>query len=199
MPDQKRGLLSTRDALLARSDALAAGEPNFARYLTYTVQATDAEDLAAYGPGQIEFLLRESYGRIGQRDPTRHVIHFWRPPGENSPEIIEVFSPDMPFLVDSVLGAIRAKGGAIRLMAHPVLPLDPESHRVLEGFDTPGAMRESMLHVHIDPLPTAEARAEMQREIDEVLEAVKVAVAGWRPMLERLRRVVADQIGRAHV
>ena len=104
MPDQKRTPSTTRDILLARSEVLASQEPNFARFLAYTINAADAEDLAAHTPERMEVFLRESYSRIGQRDGSHHTINFWRPVGEDSPEIIEVFSPDMPFLVDSVLG-----------------------------------------------------------------------------------------------
>jgi glutamate dehydrogenase len=97
----------------------------------------------------------------------------------------------MPFIVDSVLAAVRARGGAIRLVSHPVLPLDPETFRVLAEPE-PGARQESFLHLHIDPLPDDAARAAMTAEIGEVLDEVAAAVRGWRPMLERLRQLVQD-------
>src|SRR5690606_6655 len=105
------------------------------------------------------------------------------------PEIIEVFSADMPFIVDSVLAAIRARGGTIRFMSHPILIFDPATFRVLE-MPAAGTRHESFLHIHIDPLPDDEMRQAMRREIDEVMVEVARAVAGWRPMLERVQRVI---------
>src|SRR5690606_15975017 len=103
--------------------------------------------------------------------------------------IVEIFSADMPFIVDSVLAAIRAKGGVVRYLSHPILHVDPATYRVLESA-APGSRLESFLHVHIDPLASADARSDMQAELDGVLTEVARAVAGWRPMLERVRSVV---------
>jgi glutamate dehydrogenase len=119
------------------------------------------------------------------------VIFDFEPEGTEQAEHFEIFSTDMPFIVDSVLAAIRAKGGTIRFLSHPVLHLDPESHRVLDA-EAPVSISESLLMVHIAPLEDAGQRAAMIAEIDGTLTEVYRATRSWRTMLERLRRLVED-------
>jgi glutamate dehydrogenase len=181
--------LETRSALLARAQVFSASEPSFARFLAATTAATDPEDLKTRSPDVLDALWRESYERLGKRDPAPHKVYFLPPANAGHPEIIEVFSADMPFIVDSVLAAIRAKGGTIRFMSHPILIYDPATNRVLEQ-PAPGSRQESFLHIQIDPLPEDGTRDAMRTEIDEVMGEVARTVGGWRPMLERVHRVI---------
>ena len=183
----------THAALIARGKALAATEPNYARFLLYTVRSLDPDDLGPYSAAVVDSELRRAYALLERRGNDSHFIQASTPDVLvlDAPEIIDIFAPDMPFIVDSVLAAIRSKGGHIRLVAHPVLPLDPQSYRVLNE-PTPQSRQESFLHLHIDPLPDEAARAAILREVAEVLDEVARVVRGWRPMLERLRQLVQD-------
>jgi glutamate dehydrogenase len=181
--------IETRTNLLARARAHGQNEPSFGRFLEAAAEATDPEDLALHSPDVLETLWRSSYERLGKRDPSPHRIYFLPPADLGHPEIIEVFSADMPFIVDSVLAAIRARGGTIRFMSHPILVFDPATFRVLER-PAVGTRPESFLHIHIDPLPDAETRRAMEQEIDETMVEVARTVRGWRPMLERVQRLV---------
>jgi glutamate dehydrogenase len=183
----------THAALLARGRALTASEPNYARFLLRAVHATDPDDLSPYSPDVIEAEFHRAHALLEKRAGATHFVQITQSdtvaPG--SPETIDIFTPDMPFIVDSVLAAVRARGGTIRFVSHPVLPLDPESLDVL-GAAEAGARQESFLHLHVDPLPDEAARAAMTAEIGEVLDEVAAAVRGYRPMLERLRTLVRD-------
>jgi len=178
-----------RASLLSRAQAYADSEPGFARFLKAVTEAADPEDLATLAPEMLEQLFRQSYERLGRRGLGSHETYIIPPLDDGHPEIIEVFSADMPFIVDSVMAAIRARGGAIRFMTHPILIFDAATFRVLEA-PAAGTRPESFLHIHIDPLPNDAARHAMRREIDEVMGEVARVVAGWRPMLERLHRVI---------
>ncbi len=190
--DGSRGA-RTHAALTARGKALMGSEPNYARFLLYTVRATDPDDFAPHSVAEIDAELRRSYALLDRRGRANCFIQFTAPDvlTVHAPEIVDIFTADMPFIVDSVLAAIRAKGGVVRLISHPVLPLDPATHRVLHE-PLPGSQRESFLHLHIDPLPDAAARQAMTEEIAGVLDEVGQAVRGWRPMLERMRRMVQE-------
>ncbi len=181
----------TRAELLERAKGLSSSEPNFARFLRAAVLATDGEDLAAYSAEVLEANFREAYTYLGKREGRTHQVFIRPPEHPGHPEIVEIFSADMPFIVDSVLAAIRAKGGSIKFMAHPVLELDLESHRLLDA-PTPGSTSESFLQVHIDPLPDDTVRNAMIDEIDGVLTDVSRATRSWRAMLSRVQRVVQE-------
>ena len=180
----------TRAALLRRGQALLASEPGIGRFLTLAVEAADPEDVAAYGAKSLEAIFRASFARIAKRGDSAAWVEISAPEGKTKspPQIIDIVTRDTPFIVDSVLAAIRARGGVIRLMTHPVLPFDPRTAGLF-GTVMPDAERLSFLHVHIDPVADAAA---MQAEIEVVLGEVACAVKGWRPMLERLRLAIED-------
>ncbi|MBN9316596.1 MAG: NAD-glutamate dehydrogenase [Devosia sp.] len=184
-------LLDRRAALVARAEGYLSTEPSFARFLRAVAEATDPEDLGTRGLDELEAVFRRSYGRLGKRELASHNIYVDPPAHPGEPETVEVFCADMPFIVDSVLAAIRARGGVIRSLSHPILKFDPATYRVLEA-PGPGSRLESFLHVEIDPLPGLVEREALQGEIDDTLTDVGRAVAGWRPMLARVRRAMTD-------
>jgi glutamate dehydrogenase len=184
-------LLDRRAALIARADGYLSTEPSFARFLRSVAEATDPEDFGTRSTDELEAIFRRSYGRLGKRELASHNVYIDPPGHPGEPETVEVFSADMPFIVDSVLAAIRARGGVIRSLSHPILKFDPATYRVLE-MPGPGSRLESFLHVEIDPLTSLVEREAMQGEIDDTLTDVGRAVAGWRPMLARVKRAMTD-------
>src|SRR5690349_11202616 len=139
-------IADTRRGLTDRATELKETEPNFARFFLAAINAANPEDLGQFPVAVFEAAIRKSYTRLGKREGKSHVVFDFQPEAPGGAERLEIFSADMPFIVDSVLAAIRAKGGTIRFMAHPVLHLDPESHRLLEG-PKPGSLAESLLIV----------------------------------------------------
>ncbi len=179
----------------AHARKLAARDPGFALFFTKAVQATDDRDLAGIRPEDFEAILRRSYARLGEREAGQHSVSVRRPekPLPHPTQIIDVFVDDMPFVVDSTLAAIRAQGGTIRLMTHPILPVDASaSPWKIQAEPKPDSHLESFLQVHIDPIGDEERTKALRTEIDSVLDEVRLTVRGWRPMLERLRRLVQD-------
>ncbi len=182
---------TVRDALLERAGSFDASEPNFARFLRFTTAATEDDDLDRLRPDQLEALWRRSYGRLGHRNAGEHAVYV-NTVGDY--DVIDVFSADMPFIVDSTLAAIRAHGGTIRFLTHPILPVDPESFRVLE-VRTPAGALESFLQIHIDALPDDHSRMSLAAEIDATLIDASRVSAGWKQMLDRLYSA-AEALGR---
>ena len=113
-----------------KGPAIVAGqEPNFARFLSHTTNAAKDDDLDDCRPEDLEALWREAYVRLGKRGAeTTHQIHTGE--GAGGHQIIDIFSANMPFIVDSVLATIRAHGGAIRFLTHPILPDSPGVSRI---------------------------------------------------------------------
>jgi glutamate dehydrogenase len=161
-------VIDTKRGLMDRAEELRETEPNFARFLLATVAATDPDDLDGTSTAIVEAMLRKTYTRLGKREGRSHVVFDFPPEHAGHNDLIEIFSSDMPFIVDSVLAAIRSKGGTIRFMTHPVLHLDPESHRLLDEA-APVSVNESLLLVQIAPITDAEQRKALLAEIDGTL------------------------------
>ncbi len=188
-------LTADRAAFSAHAETLAGTDPAFARFYAETVDATETEDLAALTPDSFAAILRTSFARFGQRGEAPHLISIWTPEGEtpSGVQVLDVYVEDMPFLLDSVLGALRAEGLGIRLIAHPILAVEcsEDGWHFHDGDANPETLAyESFVHIHFDPVGDAETLARLEAELEAVLKDVRIVVDSWRPMLERLRELV---------
>jgi glutamate dehydrogenase len=162
-----------------RIAALGKSEPGFARFLANAIKSADEQDLALYSPETLEKLLGRTFSHIGERTQGKPDIRLWTS-GDTAPDditIIDIYSADTPFIVDSALAAIRAAGGAIRFMTHPVAFVDPATSpwTVLDA-PTEGARTESVLQVHIDTPADTATRDLIATELTQTMIAVRQAV-----------------------
>ena len=169
------GVHANRPAMLERAAALESEDAGFAQFLRSAVLATDVEDLARQTPDAFEAILRQSYSHLLAYDGVGSRLSARLPEQVGDPLVIDIVSPDMPFIVDSALAALRAGGGTVRLFAHPVV-------RQADGRAL------SVLHIHSDPVSDLPA---LVAEIDATMGDVGRAVHDWQPMLDRLRKAIA--------
>src|SRR4051812_35759703 len=92
---------------------------------------------------------------------------------------LAVVNDDMPFLVDSIAGAISAHGLTIRRLLHPVLSFERDRQGKAKAIArTDGDHRESIIYVEFDRIG-ARDRSALSDEILAVLADVRAAVADW--------------------
>lgn len=184
---------SNKAHLVAAAHKLGSSEKSFANFLVHLTNSIDETDLSHYNIDEFLDIARKTYENLGKRQSKEHSITITPLGDKNNTHIIDVYNEDMPFIVDSGLGAIRACGADIRLFAHPILPIkiDGEKIEVLEKLED-GAETESLLHVHFDPGLSPDAVKAIETEMNNVLVQVRRAVVGWRPMLEKLGDVVRN-------
>src|SRR5262245_37884231 len=109
--------------------------------------------------------------------------------------LIEIVNDDMPFLVDSVLGELQARGIGVRLLLHPIFKTRRDKAGRLQDIAPVGddklsdAHQESYIAVHIKPVSETQAR-DLVDTLSAILEEVRIVVADWKPMLERLAAAV---------
>jgi len=182
---------SQKAQLVAAAQELRATEKSFANFLVHLINSIDEADLSHYNHEEFIDIARQSYQNLGARQSKAHSITITSLNNKSNTHVIDVFNEDMPFIVDSGLAAIRASGADIRLFAHPILPVveNEGEIEVLEKIED-GATITSLLHVHFDPGLDPKALETIKAEMDNVLVQVRHAVAGWRPMLEKLGDVV---------
>jgi NAD-specific glutamate dehydrogenase len=164
---------------LDRAQSRAGHNKSLQRLLESAIGAIDPDDLARQDPDRLIDALTTSHERLlaGGADATR--VRVTRPSQAGEPLVLDIICPDMPFIVDSTLAALRAMGGAIRLFAHPVL------HVGRDGVVADGGAAVSMLHIQSDPVADVEG---LVREIEATLRDVEWAVADWASMLDRVRQ-----------
>ncbi|PXA93419.1 glutamate dehydrogenase [Nostoc sp. 3335mG] len=96
---------------------------------------------------------------------------------------LTVINDDMPFLVDSISGALAAHDIAIHRILHPVLKVTRNEAGQLTdiGPDAAGARPESMVFIETERAD-AKTRRAAATEIERTLEQVRAAVEDWRAL-----------------
>src|SRR5581483_2312692 len=97
---------------------------------------------------------------------------------------------DMPFLVDSVTAEINRRDRKIHLLLHPVARVRRDaSGRRLEpsGEEAADAITESYMHIEMDQETEPAELDNLCRAIEKILADVRVSVADWRAMRQRLQ------------
>src|SRR5215831_15693276 len=139
---------------------------------------------------------REAMAFIADKPKARHKICVRRlvPTGRGEPpqgSVVEILNDDMPFLLDSVLGELQARGLAVRLLFHPIFKTKRDEAGHLKAIAGAGDERwgdghqESYIAIHLRTLTEAEAR-DLTATLSDILMEVRVVVGDWRAMLERL-------------
>ncbi len=172
---------SNRPALLDRAAALANDDAGFARFFKAAILATDSEDLARQKPQQFEAALRHSYAQLLAYSGDNSRLTATLPQTAGDPLVLDIISPDMPFIVDSALAALRTAGGTVRMFTHPVVRMEGGAVSEASG------QALSVLHIHSDPVADVAA---LTAEIESTMAEVTQAVRDWQPMLDRLRQAI---------
>ncbi|HEY0160426.1 MAG TPA: NAD-glutamate dehydrogenase [Thermoanaerobaculia bacterium] len=111
--------------------------------------------------------------------------------------VIEIVNDDMPFLVDSVSAEINRSDRKIHLLLHPVIRTrrDDKGNRieVTGTLAAPtDAVVESYMHIEIDQETEPAELESIRASIENILREVRLSVADWRNMRERLNADIAE-------
>ncbi len=124
----------------------------------------------------------------------------------NARTVIQVVTDDMPFLVDSVTGALVTAGIDIHLIVHPQLLVSRDAVGTLEkvldrsvtGRPTKGAvgeLAESWMLLSIDRESDEARRELLEKSVRDVLEDVRQAVEDWPKMRSKCLVLAAELEG----
>ncbi len=103
--------------------------------------------------------------------------------------VLETTVRDCPFLVDTIAMAVRAAGGVIRWLIHPVLVIQRDANGHMQNVSTAvheGPDMESLIHIHFDGLVDEQEFRDLESRISDVLSDLHAAVADYLPMREKL-------------
>jgi glutamate dehydrogenase len=115
---------------------------------------------------------------------------------------IAIINDDMPFLVDSIAGAIAGRGLIIHRLLHPVICVRRDARGNLSEIEPrcdDKDRRESIMYIEVDRAD-AKGRTELVAELEHVLDQVRAAVTDWRAMQANMHaqaETVAEPEGKA--
>ncbi len=159
-----------------------------------------AEDLIRYEAAELADIAASTWQFLAERKPRTAKIRVATAPPEDGPRlknvsIIELVNDDMPFLVDSVMGALTERGLDTHLLVHPVLTVERNPAGALIGLSTgadhsPAALRESVIQIHVDRIDDEATKSALIAALADVLADVRHAVEDWRPMVDRVASII---------
>jgi glutamate dehydrogenase len=197
--ETKKATLVHKAAALAAQLFDPADQATAERFIAQFYEHVPPSDVAERTPRNL-YGAALSLWRFGERRrPSQAKIRVHNPDpavdGWSSPHtIVEIVNDDMPFLVDSVTGAINASNRVVHLIIHPILTAarDPDG-RLCDVLE-PGAAgtRESWMQIEITSEADPTDLARLTQTLSGVLTDVRAAVTDWQPMRRVLREVVAE-------
>jgi len=148
------------------------------------------EDLTGLTDGDLKFLARRHWEWAetvapGEQD-VRVLLEVDGESGDSlSRTILETASPDMPFLVDSVLGECGAQGFEVAALFHPIVKRQ-------DGRSV------SVIQVHL-PILTHDEAARLKAGVRLALAHNAVAVSDFEPMRARMQQEIDRLKGVTHL
>ncbi|MEM9358662.1 MAG: NAD-glutamate dehydrogenase domain-containing protein, partial [Pseudomonadota bacterium] len=145
-------------------------------------------------------LVTSAHEFIGSRSTDTHKIRLRAlspSDAQSGGLIIEILNDDMPFLVDSIVGELRAHHVDVDLLLHPIVSVrhgSDGSRSVSQPSGSENGARttnESLMIIVARHLSTAQA-TEVKTALDEVLKLVRHAVVDWQAMLKLFGAAVAE-------
>src|SRR6516162_7540179 len=192
-------------ALLKKASVFAEGlldpaeRTSAKRFIAEFYAHVPPADVAERSPRNLYGAALELWHLGERRRPRQAKVRVHNPDpmadGWSSPHtIVEIVNDDMPFLVDSVTGAINASNRVVHLIIHPILTVARGPDGQLLDILDPGATgcRESWMQIEITPESDPTALARLTQTLSAVLADVRAAVEDWQPMRMALREIVAN-------
>ena len=202
---QAASAVRRRRILATARRRFGAGDESAAVLLGSLFGRVNVEDLEPYVPAEIAGFASSAATLLEQRVAGQPKIRIsdpeFGPHGRRHQAVtlVEVLNDNMPFLVDSIMAELQDFGAEIRLVAHPVVTVTRDGRGRLKEFGGvepadpgSGAIRESLVTVHVDRLRGAEAHGDLARQLELVLIEVRRAVDGWQTMRARVQAAIDD-------
>jgi glutamate dehydrogenase len=188
-----------QDGIVGQVTRALGRKPLAAAFAAVLYGRKDLDELAGVPADWLAGNVREALDFIAEKPKGRHKIRLRSQPaaaGIEAGSVIEILNDDMPFLVDSTMGELQARGLDARHLFHPIFKTRRDKAGRLEGIVGPGdgswgdGHQESYIAIHMKPLGDAAGR-DLVEALGGILGEVRAVVADWRPMLERLRAAMA--------
>ncbi|MCD9028649.1 NAD-glutamate dehydrogenase [Luteimonas sp. BDR2-5] len=174
----------------AHKDAEAFAQAFYRRMTSDELPLHSADGWAALAADLFAFAEKRKPGTANVRlfNPGLKT-HGWESPHT----VLQIVNDDMPFLVDSVTMALAEQGIGVHVLGHPVLQIARDGCGRLTGVGEGEA--ESVMHLEIDR-QTPEDNARIETLVRKVLGDVRVIVADWSVMREKMQQAAADLVSR---
>ena len=171
-------------------------------FIAQLFQQLSAQDLTSL-PANLQSVIAANYWRfMARRKPKQTLIRVSNPDlaedgWKSNCTVVELVQDDMPFLIDSAMGAINQLGFSVQQVIHPVLRIVRDAEgRILSlvpiGKNNAAAVPESCIHIQCDEIRDPKQRRQLEQNLHHVFRDVRAAVKDWKKMLQRAAHVIEE-------
>jgi glutamate dehydrogenase len=198
IPAARRALIERIvGARVARSGARASAALRH-KFLRAYFRGVAEEDLAQRAPAELAATALDhlKFGSVARR-PGQALVKVFNPDSARdgfqcAHTLVMIVTDDMPFLVDSLGIVFGHAEVAVHLIVHPVLCIERDRRGRLKGVRVErerDAHAESWQLYEIDHQTDTARIAELQEKLRSALRDVRLAVADWLPMRQRVAKL----------
>ncbi len=187
-----------RLSAIVHSLSLKTGDGLSARFAKQLFNEVDDAEFETYGTSDLVAFAADAFDSFRQRRPGEpKTVLRQRFAGETELLAVDIVNDDMPFLLNSVLGALRALGLVPELVAHPIFEVRRNAQGILTALNAAapasnGIPRESFIHLQIRKLGHQPPAAQIEEALSRVLSDVKTVVSDFAPMAGRLNIAIGQ-------
>jgi glutamate dehydrogenase len=172
------------------------GAPAAARFAALLYGDSVPDGLGPVSPAWLAGNAEAAFAFVGEKPRPGHRVRIRRAAADGSSEdlvVVEILNDDMPFLVDSMLGELQARGLGVRQLLHPTFKTERDPAGRLQAILGPGdqdwgdGRQESYIAIYLKAALSEGAQADLAGTLSAILDEVRAAVTDWRPMLELAR------------
>lgn len=177
-------------------------QKNFTAFMTYFFHGETLENIEETGCYDCFSLANTLWKELQKRQENDIFVQVFNPTEKthnwtSDHTVIEIIQKDTPFIVDSVLEALRSEDYNIHRMFHPIIRTLRDDNGTLVSVhpfqDTaPGLVAESIIHLQIDKIHDKVELKRIEKLLNQVLKDVWAAVQDWRPMEGRLADTISS-------
>jgi glutamate dehydrogenase len=166
----------------------AFGRALFAKASPILLDSADFEPLIGMSVSAFRFLCRRGSEPIALRS---YLPEKERDGWSSAETVVEAVLDDRPFIVDTLCETLRAEGGEIRQLLHPVLGVRRDASGVIERIGPPSGFssRESFFHAEVTNLGPS---PNLEQLLAARLRQVLLATDDYRAMRGRVEALAAE-------
>ncbi len=104
--------------------------------------------------------------------------------------IVEILTPDAPFLVDSVRMALNRLDIATHLMLNGPIKVQKDANGNVTQIGTEEGVSQTVFHLEVDRISSKKEMAALEKELTETLTDVALVVQDWQPMQDKMLSII---------
>jgi glutamate dehydrogenase len=162
--------------------ALKSSDKNLKQFINLLYAGVPYDELRDFDQEYL-FKAATSTFRLLQLKNEEFKIHVYKHNKTEDQVILEVISPDIPFLVDSLTNQLKIEDFDIHLISHPTISVkrDMNGHYISMSGEV-GAKKEAILQFHVSKWCDDEYFLEFIKRIEQILNCINLAVRDWQAM-----------------